>query len=393
MNTWITAKQALAKLGIKPQSLYANVSRGRIRAKPDARDSRRSLYHRQDVEQVAKRRAGRQSQNTVAAETIRWGAPLLSSSITAVIDGQLFYRGQNVVALAEHAAFEQVCECLWMTKNVRFELSKRAQTSKGFELDSPVVDSSLVVLARLASQTNPCLGRSNRVLIEEATMIIHQVINAIIGEHDTSDTPVHLRLANAWSAPQAANAIRCALVLLADHELNASTFATRVAISTGAPLAAGLLAGLSTLLGPRHGGAAHAMQQLVQLSLATSAQSALQATLNSGLPLSAFGHPLYPEGDPRARALIQTFDLPLVFAELEALATDLTGERANIDFALTAVAYAHGLPPDAPFKIFATARLAGWVAHALEQNHTGKLIRPRAQYVGLAPPAEPIASL
>ena len=383
MSTWITAKQALATLGIKPQSLYANVSRGRIRAKPDSRDSRRSLYHRQDVERVAKRRAGRQSQNTVAAETIRWGAPVLSSSITTVIDGQLFYRGNNVVALAKHATFEQVCECLWMTENIRFDLTARANGSKDIESDSP-----LVVLARLADQTAPCLGRSNRVLVEEAIMMTHRVISAIIGEPHNHDSPVHVRLANAWSAPKAADAIRCALVLLADHELNASTFAARVAISTGAPLAAGLLAGLSTLLGPRHGGAAHAMQQLVQQSISTSAHSALRATLDSGVPLSAFGHPLYPDGDPRARALISTFDLPPVFAELETLATDLTGERVNIDFALTALAHAHGLPPDAPFKIFATARLAGWVAHALEQNHTGKLIRPRAHYIGLAPPAE-----
>ena len=383
MSTWITAKQALATLGIKPQSLYANVSRGRIRAKPDSRDSRRSLYHRQDVERVAKRRAGRQSQNAVAAETIRWGAPVLSSSITTVIDGQLFYRGKNVAALAKHATFEHVCECLWMTENIRFDLTACASGSRDIESDSP-----LVVLARLADQTAPCLGRSNRVLVEEAIMMTHRVISAIIGKPHNRDSPVHVRLANAWSAPKAADAIRCALVLLADHELNASTFAARVAISTGAPLAAGLLAGLSTLLGPRHGGAAHAMQQLVQQSIATSAHSALRATLDSGVPLSAFGHPLYPDGDPRARALISTFDLPPVFAELEALATDLTGERVNIDFALTALAHAHGLPPDAPFKIFATARLAGWVAHALEQNHTGKLIRPRAHYVGLAPPTE-----
>jgi len=383
MSTWIAAKQALAALGIKPQSLYANVSRGRIRAKTDPRDSRRSLYHRQDVERVAKSRAGRQSRNSVAAEAIRWGAPVLSSSITTVIDERLYYRGQNALTLSTHASYEQVCECLWQTQSVRFEPARDAVPPTKAEHSG--LTRALLVLAELAGQAPPSMGRSNRVLTDEAMLLVSHTISALMGLCNADDDPLHLRLAKAWSKPQAAQSIRCALILLADHELNASTFATRVAISTGAPLAAGLLAGLSTLMGPRHGGASGAMESLAQNAYKAGAHQALHDWLNTGQRLPAFGHPLYSRGDPRARALLATIDLPPMFSELQIAAESLTGDLPNIDFAMTAMAHAYELPVDAPFKIFATARLAGWVAHALEQSQTGELIRPRAQYIGTKP--------
>jgi len=196
---------------------------------------------------------------------------------------------------------------------------------------------------------------------------------------------LHLRLARAWSKPQAAQSIRYALVLLADHELNASTFATRVAISTGAPLAAGLLTGLSTLMGPRHGGASSALESLVQSAYTDGAERALGDWLKTGQRLPAFGHPLYSRGDPRAQALLTTIDLPPVFKDLQIAAEALTGDLPNIDFAMTAMAHAYRLPSNAPFKVFAIARFAGWIAHALEQCQTPELIRPRAQYVGAKP--------
>lgn len=383
MSTWITAKQALNTLGIKPQSLYANVSRGRIRAKTDQRDSRRSLYHRQDVERVARSRAGRQSRNSVAAEAIRWGAPVLSSSITAVVDEQPYYRGQSALALAKHASYEQVCECLWRRPGVRFEPGHAAAPApQGVQAG---ITKALVVLAGLAGQAPPSIGRSSRVLTDEAMMLIYHASDALMGFSKPDDEPLHLRLARAWSRPQAANSIRYALVLLADHELNASTFATRVAISTGAPLAAGLLTGLSTLMGPRHGGASVAMESLVQNAGKVGADQALRDWLTTGQRLPAFGHPLYSRGDPRAQALLTTIDLPPVFDDLQIAAEALTGDLPNIDFAMTAMAHAYQLPSDAPLKMFATARFAGWVAHALEQCETAELIRPRARYVGAAP--------
>src|SRR6218665_731149 len=96
MNTlWITAEEALRQLGTKPQTLYANVSRGRIRAKPDPADPRRSLYQADDVKRLAARHSGRRQSAAVAAEAIRWGDPVLPTAISAISQERLFYRGRD----------------------------------------------------------------------------------------------------------------------------------------------------------------------------------------------------------------------------------------------------------------------------------------------------------
>ena len=103
--------------------------------------------------------------------------------------------------------------------------------------------------------------------------------------------------------------------------------------------------------------------------------------------MPGFGHPLYPDGDPRARALLAAFEPPALLADLRRETEAATGQLPNIDFALVGLARALALPTDAPFILFAVARTAGWLAHAIEQIQTGRLIRPRARYVGEAPVA------
>ena len=116
------------------------------------------------------------------------------------------------------------------------------------------------------------------------------------------------------------------------------------------------------------------------------AEAAVRARLALGSPIPGFGHPLYPDGDPRARALFEALEPPGDYEHVRAAAFAIAGVRPNIDFALCALAEALGLPDDAPFQIFALARSTGWIAHALEQLAAGRLIRPRARYVG-PPPA------
>src|SRR5580698_8570715 len=110
---WLTASQALQVLAVRPQTLYANVSRGKIRAKPDPKDSRRSLYHEADVQKMGRRHGGRRKSAAVAAAAIEWGDPILSSAVSTVVDGRLYYRGQDVAALSAEKTFEEVAHMLW----------------------------------------------------------------------------------------------------------------------------------------------------------------------------------------------------------------------------------------------------------------------------------------
>jgi citrate synthase len=382
---WLTAEQALKFLGVRSQTLYANVSRGRIRAKPDPADPRRSLYNGNDVARLAERRPGRRSAERVATQAIGWGDPVLASAISTVANGRLWYRGRDALELAETATLEQIAGLLWQTSDIRVHADRAAtRVAHG---GTPIGRLLSAVSERAATDV-PSRGRSPAVLISEAETLFAMLVAASLGRAHL-DLPVHARLAKAWRKPQAQDLLRRALVLLADHELNASTFAVRVAASTGASLSACLLAGLATLTGPLHGGAARALQSLLDRARRVGANEAVREWLARGEPLPAFGHPLYPEGDPRAIALMRHVKLSGMFLAVRMAVEDLIGEPPNVDFALAAVTDAYALPRQAPFVVFALSRSVGWIAHALEQIATGQLIRPRARYIGPALAKEP----
>ncbi|MDN4589592.1 citrate synthase [Xenophilus aerolatus] len=374
---WLPAADALALLKVQPQTLYANVSRGRIRTRADRSDPRRSLYHRDDVQRLATRRQGRRSSAVLAGEAIQWGEPVLASGISTVLDGRLFYRGQDACALAEHATLEEVAALLWDGPVDGFAAT--ATVGAAPPAGGPLA-AALQALAARAAVDLPARGRGRAALLDEARSLLGTLAVAMAGP--ATGEHLHQRLAAAWGRPRSADLLRRALVLMADHELNASTFAARVTASTGASLAACLLSGLATLSGPLHGGAAAAVRALVQASAREGADAALREWLALGRSPAAFGHPLYPQGDVRGQALLAQFEPPAAFVTLREAGERLLGEPPNIDFALAAMADARRLPAEAPFVLFALGRAVGWMAHALEQQATGTLIRPRARYVG-----------
>lgn len=371
---WLTAQQALAKLKAKPQSLYASVSRGRIRAKPDPADSRRSLYNADDVERLSARARGRRSSASVAAETINWGEPVLASALTTIAGGRLYYRGVDAVALSEAAELEAVAALLWGEAPF---VGPGDTGGEGWE-------AALVDIAHLSAIMPPSLARPVAALRADASETLTRLASALTGP---GQGPLHLRLAAYWRVPHAADLLRRALVLLADHELNASTFAARITVSTGASLAAGTLTGLAALGGPRHGRAATEVAALAEDigALGGGATKALRDWLGEGRGVPGFGHRLYPDGDIRARALLQQFELPAEYATLAAAADEVAGEAPNVDFALAAITARFGLPKGAPTTLFALARSIGWLAHMLEQAANSTPIRPRARYTGPAP--------
>ncbi|MDG2521325.1 citrate synthase family protein [Caulobacter segnis] len=378
MMEWMSAAEAMAALGVRRQTLYAYVSRGRIAAETDAADPRRSRYSAADVKLMAERKRRGRKAADVAQSAIAWGEPVLESAITTVAHGRLFYRGQDAVALAATHDFEAVSRLLRGQTNADLFPAQLAPSPKGKTARARL----FTALATRAAIDLPLAGRSPNALFVEAASLLDQVVTAAAGQEGRG--PAHERLAAAWGCDaDGANLIRRALVLLADHELNASTFAARVAASTGASLAASALAGLAALSGPLHGGMASRVESFLAEVKRGGAEAATAARLMRGEPPPGFGHPLYPEGDPRALALLGAFETPKRWAAAAKAAEEAGFGRPNIDFALTALAKHLALPQDAPFTLFATARCAGWIAHAVEQSGTGRLIRPRARYVGL----------
>jgi citrate synthase len=373
--SWLSAGEALDLLGTKPQTLYANVSRGRIRAKPDPADTRRSLYFGEDVRRLATRHAGRRKSEAVAADAIEWGDPVLPSALSTVWDGRLFYRGRDAAKLSGASTLEDIARLLWDLKGPVSAAEQQRETGR-----TPSLERAFVALARHVTIDLPSLGRSPSALKSEAARVLTTVAAALAP--GSSDRHLHERLAASWDRPEAGDIIRRALVLFADHELNASTFAARITASAGATLSAAALSGLSTLTGPLHGGAWQGVNLLVESARKIGPREAVRRHLSQGHSLPAFGHPLYPHGDARAAALLPHFEMPAIFEDLRDAAEEMVGERANVDFALSALAASHDLPENAPIIIFALSRTVGWLAHAIEQASSGRLIRPRARYVG-----------
>jgi citrate synthase len=380
MSDWLTASEAMERLGVRPQTLYAYVSRGRVEARPDADDPRRSLYRAADIAGLRQRKARGRKAAAVAEDAIAWGEPVLASAITTIRDGRLYYRGRDAVELARTETLESLARFLrggfGGTSGERatiFPSSPSARTR------------AFLALAGRAAADPPTRGRAPTALADEAAGLLDLLADAVAGE--IRDGPIHTRLARAWGVESAGGgeAIRMALALLADHELNASTFAARVTASTGASLAASALAGLSALSGPLHGGMAPRVATLIGEAGRLGAEAAVRARLAQGLAIPGFGHQLYPGGDPRARALLAALPPAPALDAVRLAAEAQTGQTANVDYALTALVALLGLPGDAAFLLFAVGRCAGWLAHALEQVQTGQLIRPRARYVGPPP--------
>lgn len=383
---WIPAEEARDRLGVRPQTLYAYVSRGRVSVRPDPADPRRSLYRAADIAALAERKSRSRKVSDVAAGAISWGEPVLASAITTVSGGRLFYRGRDAIRLAETETLEAVARLLRGGHGAALKRTDRPQPPGTPDMRAR----GYLALAQAAAVDPPARGRAALALAVEAATLLDVLTDAIAGQ--VGGGAIHNRLALAWGqgpGGPGADLIRRILVLVADHELNASAFSARVAASTGASLAAAALAGLATLSGPRHGGATAAVLKFAAEAAQLGAREAIAGRLTDDRALPGFGHNLYPDGDPRAAALLDRFALPPELAKLQAAVKAVTGLDPNIDFALIAACEALRLPPDAPFALFSVARCAGWIAHAIEQGQTDSLIRPRARYVGPEPESLP----
>ncbi|WP_051644577.1 citrate/2-methylcitrate synthase [Labrenzia sp. DG1229] len=242
--------------------------------------------------------------------------------------------------------------------------------------------------AKIAAQTSAIqdtLGRITLALAAEAAQptgqdgprraahLIGCVIAAGSGANPLNDEPIHHQVARGLGVSEKDyDIVRKALVLCADHELNPSCYAARVAASTGADLASALLVGVAAFNGPRHGRMPSSCTQWLDDQQCELSGSSAER------PPPGFGHRLYPDGDIRATNLLAVCPAPAAWQKRADAVFKQTGHRPNITFALACVERRLGLTAGAAMALFAIGRSVGWVAHILEQRKSGAQIRPRA---------------
>jgi citrate synthase len=390
MSTHLSAAAAAQRLGVSRATLYAYVSRGLIRSR--AAEGRRAReYAREDVERMAAQTRGRHDPLGVARQALEIeGLPVLSSSLSLIDGGRLYYRGRDAVELSRSARFEEVASLLWDGPCVVVRAARPMASVRQSLLELGFAAAGVAHLGLVQARDAGAGDLSPSVVRARGGRILGELA-ALAARFRAARGSVAEQLAAAFGTrgPRARRAIEAALILCADHELNASAFAARVVAATRATPYMAVIGALGALSGPRHGGMTDAVWQLFDaLASPSDASARLAERTSRAEPLPGFGHPLYPDGDPRAARLLELCAANGERRRAEALhaaGEQALGVRPNVDFGLVALCRSFGWPRSAPFTLFALGRSAGWIAHALEQYASGPLIRPRARYVGLPP--------
>jgi citrate synthase len=394
---WVDAREAAAILGVQRRTLYAYVARGMLHSVPGPK-GRARRYHREDVERLAARHKARAGHAAVASGALRWGEPVLDTDVSTIDERGPVYRGVPAVELVrDRVSFERAAELLWTGTLPDEAVWPRASSRLPWGAlarlvvdDAPAALRLGLVVSALALRDPPradLLARA-RALIPMMAAACGPIDGDAI-DRALAAPSVAAVLARALGRDDAAavTALDATLVLMADHELNASTFAARVAASTGADLHAAIGAGLVTLSGPRHGQMHARVEALAdEAGTARDAVATIRARVARGEELPGFGHPLYADGDPRTAPMIAIAKrlagrdprVRTVIALAEA-GTDVAGTPPTCDLGMVAIAAALHLPRGAPGALMAVGRAAGWVAHILEQRAANFLIRPRAR--------------
>lgn len=348
-------------------------------------------------------------EGVVAAETV------LSEVDGA--NGRLIIRGRSLDELAGHTTFEDAVGLLfggfypdlpadiWAALGrARAEVFAEVSALDTGLLDRTPIEAMRALTARLADGDDV---RTAFRLLAAPAVFTAAVVRAQAGEAPVEPDPalrhsadILRMLRGAHPSKAEADALDTYLVTVSDHGLNASTFAARVVASTRAGLTSAVLAGISALKGPLHGGApGPVIEMLDEIGEPANARAWIEAALARGDRLMGFGHRIYKVRDPRADALktaVRWLDARqgrLEFAEaVEAAALAILREHkpdrsleTNVEFYTALLLEALDFPPSAFTCVFAMGRVAGWLAHAREQLAGGRLIRPASVYVGPAP--------
>lgn len=391
----LTAAQAASRLGVKPQSLYAYVSRGWITR---VRDANGSSFDPLEIEAFASQRTRR-----TPAVTSAGGAPLmvLDTDIALIEDDRLYLRGRAADDLAREYAFDAVAAWLWGEP-------LRAQRRLG--VGEETVDAARALLAHLpatASWIDRAVVAVRGLAIADPlrddvdVSALPRVGEAIVaglpralgpvGAAPTVPDALWRALSGRAPSPAERAALNAAMVLSIDHDLAVSTFAGRIAASARASGYAVVTAALGAFDSPLHGTASVAAAQLIDRVVAGAPpELAIRTQLQTlGRRVPGFGQPLYAGIDARAACLLEFIEAlpqgPVVLQAVDGLRHAMRSTRLqpNVDLALGALAVAADLPHDAGALVFAVARSAGWIAHAQREYEERPLrLRPHGRYTG-----------
>jgi citrate synthase len=403
---FLTSGEAAKRLGVKVATLYAYTSRGLLQSVPSGLGPERR-YPRAEVERLRQQSQARRGSSPQRGPALHYGEPVLETRITRLSERGPVYRGIAALDLAQAGhSFEAVAELLWTgtatDPGLRWGSVDLGTDVRALASLVPVGTSVLTVLAvvtaALAVDDGDRIDAAPARVLATSRILIRRLAASLALAYDprrlqpalAADT-VARSLAIALGLRPSATLLRAlnrALVLLADHELNASTFAARVAASAGADLYACFGAGLATVGGPRHGGATERVYALIrEIEHPDRAAGVVRERLRRGSRVPGFGHVAYRGPDPRCAPLLaaaraiapRSNGVRTIDALISAMAA-ADRSAPNVDTAIVALAAAVRMPMDAMPGLFAVARMAGWTAHVLEQYNAGFLIRPRAMY-------------
>ncbi|AZQ45988.1 citrate synthase [Bacillus sp. GX] len=351
------------------------------------------------------------------------GVVATTSSVSSIIDDTLTYVGYNIDDLAENATFEEVVYLLWHRKlpNEQ-ELEKfKGTVSEYYKVPGEIltylkqVDLKIahpMSVLRTAISMLSLYDESAEIMDEKSNYLKAVKLQAQVGtlvaayarirkgldvvepRNDLSLAANFLYMLNDREPNEVEiEAFDKALVLHADHELNASTFTARVCVATLSDVYSGITAAIGALKGPLHGGAnENVMKMLTEIGEEENVESYIHNALQNKVKIMGFGHRVYEQGDPRAKHLREMSKRLCVLLgedkwynmsiKIEDIVTKEKGLPPNVDFYSASVYHCLGIDHDLFTPIFAISRMSGWLAHILEQYENNRLIRPRADYNG-----------
>lgn len=352
------------------------------------------------------------------------GVVAASSSIGDVNGekGELIYQGINIHDLAAHSTFEEVVYLLWngrLPKRAELDELKRniaanqelspeiLSLMRQLPKDAEPMDTLRTTVSALAFYDKNAKDTSREASVQTATRLTAQlpVIVAALERLRKGQEPVQAKpdlniatnflymLKGEMPSPEDAHVLDVALILQADHELNASTFTARVVAGTLADMYGAVTAAIAALSGPLHGGAnTNVMKMLLEIGEVGHVEQFVKDALSAKRKLMGFGHAVYKTEDPRAtnfrrfskELAERTGDMKWyeMSRKVEETIMREKGLFPNVDFFSASTFYMMGIPLDLYTPIFAVSRISGWTGHILEQYANNKLIRPRAEYVG-----------